>query len=136
MVAELQKEVNNKNWSFNELLTLITQIGEQYENKTIKENWERSKEEIKEKNKKEKKEECKIINSLDKDNENEEIKNKEKTSFNFPKVRLISEYLNILRNESVFKFSYHLLQVLKFHNLINTKYEVVLLFCFNSLTTK
>ena len=111
LVAELQKEVNNKNWSFNELLTLITQIGEQYENKTIKENWERSKEEIKEKNKKEKKEECKIINSLDKDNENEEIKNKEKTSFNFPKVRLISEYLNILRNESVFKFSYHLLQV-------------------------
>ena len=144
LVAELQKEVDDqKDESINKLFTLITKIGEQYESKTVKENGEGSKEEIKEKSKEKKednekknkeerkvegqeenkeenkveiKEENKIINdkmkiknTLDKDN-NKEIENKNKILFNFPKAKQISEYLNVLGNESIYKFSYHLLK--------------------------
>ena len=118
LINELQKEVvNQKDESISKLLTLITQIGEQYEHKTINENEEEIKENSKGKSKSEKENEENNENyekSVEKLMEviedEEEVKNK--ISFNIPKSKLISEYLkNNFRNESVYKFTYHLIKV-------------------------
>ena len=161
LVNELQNEVKyHEDKSLNELLNLISQIWEQYENMTIKENVERSKdeneEEIKENskgkskgksesesekeneneeknekeennkdNENERKEESIEENKVegkdeeeeqeedeDEDDKEEEEEVKNKISFNIPKSKLISEYLKNFRNESVYKFTHHLIKVL------------------------
>ena len=131
LVTELQKEVsrNREDESFRELLTLITQIGEQCIYKTNKDCSEISKEDSKEDNEDdniEKDEEEKDSNkeSIDKSNEN-----KDKVSFNYSKSKCIFQYLNTSGKKSAINsFSSNIIQLIKknisnflFINLISNK---------------
>ena len=103
---EKENEENNKKYEKSEE-KLMKEIEDEEEEESIEEN------KVENKDEEEKQEED------EDEEEEEEVKNK--ISFNIPKSKLISEYLKNFRNESVYKFTYHLIKVLKFKNWINIK---------------